>query len=163
MMRLHERTATRFDTGEVLNNAVNIAEQRKINDMAVVEFDYPADEKGWLIKENMLVSCEGRIYEVSRITRRMSGTDIFHISAEEIFSYRAKRSFIPTMGDYMGKKPKMVLSEAIDKVTGFSLFTEAELQERGMTWIDFEIDVFTVDKVSLWDYIQDIIENCGRG
>ena len=166
MLRLHERTATRFDTGEVLNSAYEVAENRKINDISSLEFDYPIDEKGRMIKLNMLISCEGRLYEVLKIKRTMDGSDTFHIIAEGIFSYRAKKAFIPTMDDLMGKKPSYVLQQAVGKVTDFSLFTESELKERGMTWIDsgdFLIDVFAVDKTSLWDYIQSIIENCGRG
>ena len=166
MLKLHERTATRFDTGEVLNSAYEVAENRKINDISSLEFDYPIDEKGRLIKLNMLISCKGRLYEVLKIKRTMDGSDTFHIIAEGIFSYRAKKAFIPTMDDLMGKKPSYVLQQAVDKVTDFSLFTESELKERGMTWIDsgdFLIDVFAVDKTSLWDYIQSIIENCGRG
>ncbi len=166
LLKLHERTAANFETGEVLNSAYEVTENRKINDISALEFDYPADEKGRMIAPNMLISCGGRLYEVLKIKRTMDGTDTFHIAAEGIFSYRAKKAFIPTMGDLMGKKPSYVLNQAVGEVTGFSLFTESELNERGMTWIDsgdFLIDVFSVDKVSLWDYIQDIIENCGRG
>ena len=166
MLKLHKRTATDFETGEVLNSAYEVTENRKINDISALEFDYPADEKGRMIKPNMLVSCNGRVYEVLKIKRTMDGTDTFHVVAEGMFSFRAKKAFIPTMGDLMGKKPSYVLGEAVSEVTGFSLFTESELKARGMTWIDsgdFLIDVFAVDKTSLWDYIQSIIENCGRG
>ena len=34
VLRLHERNATNFETGDILNDAVNISEQRKINDIA---------------------------------------------------------------------------------------------------------------------------------
>lgn len=46
------------------------------------------------------------------------------------------------------------------------MFTEAELQERGMTWVDSEgylIDFFSVDKTNVWDATKMLIENCGKG
>ena len=42
----------------------------------VLEFDYPYDEKARLISQNMLVSVNDHIYEISRTTRNMSGADV---------------------------------------------------------------------------------------
>ncbi len=68
-MRLHDRYTDSFETGEVLNNAYNIKETRILNDTGSIEFDYPYDEKARLISQNMLVSVNGHIYEISRTTR----------------------------------------------------------------------------------------------
>ena len=51
-MRLHDRYADSFETGEVLNNAYNIKETRILNDTGSIEFDYPYDEKARLISQN---------------------------------------------------------------------------------------------------------------
>ena len=71
-MRLHDRYTDSFETGEVLNNAYNVKETRILNDTGSIEFDYPYDEKARLISQNMLVSVNGHIYEISRTTRNMN-------------------------------------------------------------------------------------------
>ncbi len=46
------------------------------------------------------------------------------------------------------------------------MFTEAELKERCMTWVDSDgylIDFFSVDKTNVWDATKTLIENCGKG
>ena len=78
-MRLHDRYTDSFETGEVLNNAYNIKETRILNDTGSIEFDYPYDEKARLISQNMLVSVNGHIYEISRTTRNTNGTDTLHV------------------------------------------------------------------------------------
>lgn len=166
VLRLHECGATDYETGIILNEAYNIGEQRKINDIACLEFDYPMDEKARLIQENMLVSCTGRIYVILRITRKMDGRDIVHITCKDMFSYRAQKTFLPNVPDMIGKKTSVVIKKALETAVKFSLYTNAELEALGMNWVgndEFLIDFFSTDKTSLWEFLHTVIENCGRG
>ena len=152
VLRLHERDATNFETGDILNNAVNISEQRKINDIACLQFEYPMDDKARLIKENMLLTTSGRIYEIVRITRKMDGRDIVLVVAKDMFSRRAQHTFLPNVPDMIGKKTSEVIEKALETATDFSLYTDAELSELGMKWVgddEFLIDFFSADKITL--------------
>lgn len=175
-MRLHDRYTDSFETGEVLNNAYNIKETRILNDTGSIEFDYPYDEKARLISQNMLVSVNGHIYEISRTTRNTNGTDTLHVYGTPHFVYEAQKAFIPTIGDNIGKSSRYVLKQAIDIISEFKkyvgercifhIMTEAELTAKGMKWVADDkllIDFFSTDKTNLWDVIKTIIENLGRG
>ena len=175
-MRLHDRYTDSFETGEVLNNAYNIKETRILNDTGSLEFDYPYDEKARLISQNMLVSVNGHIYEISRTTRNTNGTDTLHVYGTPHFVYEAQKAFIPTIGDNIGKSSRYVLKQAIDIISEFKkyvgercifhIMTEAELTAKGMKWVADDkllIDFFSTDKTNLWDVIKTIIENLGRG
>lgn len=175
-MRLHDRYTDSFETGEVLNNAYNVKETRILNDTGSIEFDYPYDEKARLISQNMLVSVNGHIYEISRTTRNTSGTDTLHVYGTPHFVYEAQKAFIPTIGDNIGKSSRYVLKQAIDIISDFKksvgercifhIMTEAELTAKGMKWVaddELLIDFFATDKTNLWDVIKTIIENLGRG
>ena len=175
-MRLHDRYTDSFETGEVLNCAYNIKETRILNDTGSIEFDYPYDEKARLISQNMLVSVNGHIYEISRTTRNMNGADSLHVYGTPHFVYEAQKAFIPTIGDNIGKSSRYVLKQAIDIISDFKksvgercifhIMTEAELTAKGMKWVaddELLIDFFATDKTNLWDVIKTIIEDLGRG
>lgn len=175
-MRLHDRYTDSFETGEVLNNAYNVKETRILNDTGSIEFDYPYDEKARLISQNMLVSVNGHIYEISRTTRNTNGTDTLHVYGTPHFVYEAQKAFIPTIGDHIGKSSRYVLKQAIDIISEFKkyvgercifhIMTNADLSEKGMKWVaddELLIDFFSTDKTNLWDVIKTIIENLGRG
>lgn len=175
-MRLHDRYTDSFETGEVLNNAYNVKETRILNDTGSLEFDYPYDEKARLISQNMLVSVNNHIYEISRTTRNTSGTDTLHVYGTPHFVYEAQKAFIPTIGDHIGKSSRYVLKQAIDIISDFKktvgercifhIMTDAELTAKGMKWVaddELLIDFFSTDKTNLWDVIKTIIENLGRG
>ncbi len=175
-MRLHDRYTDSFETGEVLNNAYNVKETRILNDTGSLEFDYPYDRKARLISQNMLVSVNGHIYEISRTTRNTNGTDTLHVYGTPHFVYEAQKAFIPTIGDNIGKSSRYVLKQAIDIISEFKkyvgercifhIMTEAELTAKGMKWVADDkllIDFFSTDKTNLWDVIKTIIENLGRG
>ena len=175
-MRLHDRYTDSFETGEVLNNAYNVKETRILNDTGSLEFDYPYDEKARLISQNMLISVNNHIYEISRTTRNTSGTDTLHVYGTPHFVYEAQKAFIPTIGDNIGKSSRYVLKQAIDIISKFKksvgekcifhIMTNAELSEKGMKWVaddELLIDFFSTDKTNLWDVIKTIIENLGRG
>ena len=175
-MRLHDRYTDSFETGEVLNNAYNVKETRILNDTGSLEFDYPYDEKARLISQNMLVSVNNHIYEISRTTRNMSGTDTLHVYGTPHFVYEAQKAFIPTISDHIGKSSRVVLQAAVDIISKFKksvgencifhIMTNAELSEKGMKWVaddELLIDFFSTDKTNLWDVIKTIIENLGRG
>ena len=175
-MRLHDRYTDSFETGEVLNNAYNVKETRILNDTGSLEFDYPYDEKARLISQNMLVSVNNHIYEISRTTRNMSGTDVLHVYGTPHFVYEAQKAFIPTIGDHIGKSSRVVLQAAVKIISDFKeevnekcifhIMTNAELTAKGMKWVaddELLIDFFSTDKTNLWDVIKTIIENLGRG
>lgn len=175
-MRLHDRYTDSFETGEVLNCAYNIKETRILNDTGSLEFDYPYDEKARLISQNMLVSVNNHIYEISRTTRNMNGADSLHVYGTPHFVYEAQKAFIPTIGDHIGKSSRYVLKQAIDIISKFKksvgekcifhIMTNAEVTEKGMKWVaddELLIDFFSTDKTNLWDVIKTIIENLGRG
>ena len=175
-MRLHDRYTDSFETGEVLNNAYNVKETRILNDTGSLEFDYPYDEKARLISQNMLVSVNNHIYEISRTTRNMNGADSLHVYGTPHFVYEAQKAFIPTIGDNIGKSSRYVLKQAIDIISKFKksvgekcifhIMTNAELTAKGMKWVaddELLIDFFSTDKTNLWDVIKTIIENLGRG
>lgn len=171
VLRLHKRKATNFETGVILHEAVNVSEQRHINDIAVLAFDYPMDDKARMIEESMLLSCSGRIYEIMRITRTMDGRDFVRVVAEDLFSKRAKKAFLPNVPDMIGRTTSYVIREALKKLSGdlepqFSVYTDAELKELGMQWVGedkFKIDFFSTDKTNLWDFLHTVIECGGRG
>ncbi len=175
-MRLHDRYADSFETGEVLNNAYNVKETRILNDTGSIEFDYPYDEKARLISQNMLVSVNGHIYEISRTTRNMNCADSLHVYGTPHFVYEAQKAFIPTIGDHIGETSRAVLQAAVKIISDFKeevkekcifhIMTNAELTEKGMKWVaddELLIDFFSTDKTNLWDVIKTIIENLGRG
>lgn len=175
-MRLHDRYTDSFETGEVLNNAYNIKETRILNDTGSIEFDYPYDEKARLISQNMLVSVNGHIYEISRTTRNMNGADSLHVYGTPHFVYEAQKAFIPTIGDHIGETSRAVLQAAVKIISDFKeevkekcifhIMTNAELTAKGMKWVADDkllIDFFSTDKTNLWDVIKTIIENLGRG
>ncbi len=175
-MRLHDRYTDSFETGEVLNNAYNVKETRILNDTGSIEFDYPYDEKARLISQNMLVSVNGHIYEISRTTRNMNGADSLHVYGTPHFVYEAQKAFIPTIGDHIGETSRAVLQAAVKIISDFKeevkekcifhIMTNAELTEKGMKWVaddELLIDFFATDKTNLWDVIKTIIENLGRG
>ena len=175
-MRLHDRYTDSFETGEVLNCAYNVKETRILNDTGSIEFDYPYDEKTRLISQNMLVSVNGHIYEISRTTRNMNCADSLHVYGTPHFVYEAQKAFIPTIGDHIGKSSRVVLQAAVKIISDFKeevkekcifhIMTNAELSEKGMKWVaddELLIDFFSTDKTNLWDVIKTIIENLGRG
>ena len=175
-MRLHDRYTDSFETGEVLNNAYNVKETRILNDTGSLEFDYPYDRKARLISQNMLVSVNGHIYEISRTTRNMNGADSLHVYGTPHFVYEAQKAFITTIGDNIGKSSRVVLQAAVKIISDFKeevkekcifhIMTNAELSEKGMKWVaddELLIDFFSTDKTNLWDVIKTIIENLGRG
>ena len=175
-MRLHDRYTDSFETGEVLNNAYNVKETRILNDTGSLEFDYPYDRKARLISQNMLVSVNGHIYEISRTTRNMNCADSLHVYGTPHFVYEAQKAFIPTIGDHIGETSRAVLQAAVKIISDFKeevkekcifhIMTNAELSEKGMKWVaddELLIDFFSTDKTNLWDVIKTIIENLGRG
>lgn len=168
MLRLHDQNETIFDKGCVayLGNAVEVRVQKKINDIECVYFDYPyLDEKAAMIEENMIVSCEGQGYVILKNTRKTDGKDMKTVTAADLFSTYGKAKFIENIPDMIGKKPSVIFRKILEG-SQFTAFTEAELAERGMTWVDSDgylIDFFSVDKTNVWEATKTLIENCGKG
>lgn len=175
-MRLHDKTYTNFETGEVLNNAYNVKETRILNDVSALEFDYPYDEKARMIQPNMLISIQGRIYEVYNTSRNMNGTDVLHVKCTGHCEYEGKNAFIPNIPDHIGETSRAVLQAAVKIISDFKkevnedcifhVMTDSELSERGLKWVadnEILIDFFSTDKTNLWDVMQTIVEDLGRG
>lgn len=175
-MRLHDKTYTNFETGEVLNNAYNVKETRILNDVSALEFDYPYDEKARMIQPNMLISIQGRIYEVYNTSRNMNGTDVLHVKCTGHCEYEGKNAFIPNIPDHIGETSRAVLQAAVTIISDFKkkvnedcifhVMTDSELAEHGLKWVadnEILIDFFSTDKTNLWDVMQTIIEDLGRG
>lgn len=168
MLRLHEAGATKFDGGCIayLGDATDVQLEKQINDIESVYFDYPClDEKAAMIEENMIISCEGQGYVILKNSRKTDGKDIKSVTAADLFSSYGTMKFIENIPDMIGKKPSVILKKIIEG-TQFTVFTEAELNERGMTWIDSDgylIDFFSLDKTNVWDATKTLVENCGKG
>ena len=168
MLKLHERGTMSFSAGRVadLDAAVEVSIEREINEIDSIYFKYPAnDEKAALIKENMLVSLDGQGYIILKKSRVTDGTDMLEITASDIFSTLGRAKHIQNIPDMIGVPPSDVFKRTLEG-SQFTAFTEAELQERDMTWFDSDghlIDFFTVDKTNIWDAALSIIENAGRG
>lgn len=168
MLRLHDYDETIFDKGCIayLGNAVEVRLEKKINDIECLYFEYPyLDEKAAMIEENMIVSCEGQGYVILKNTRKTDGKDMKSVTAADLFSTYGKTKFIENIPDMIGKKPSAVFKKILEG-SQFTAFTEAELNERGMTWVDSDgylIDFFSLDKTNVWDATKTLIENCGKG
>lgn len=173
MLRLHDAGETNFDGGctAYLGDAYDVKIDKRINDIESLYFSYPyTDEKAAMIEENMVLSCEGQGYVALKVTRKTKGSDIVSVTATDLFSTYGKAKHIQNIPDMIGVLPSKVF-ERILQGTEFTMFTEAELQERGMTWIDntgpnggkYYIDFFSTDKTSVWDATLTLIENCGKG
>ncbi|MBQ8300550.1 MAG: phage tail protein [Clostridia bacterium] len=173
MLKLHEYNEEKFDGGCVayLGDAIEVKVEKKINEIESVYFDYPyTDEKAGMIKENMIVSCEGQGYVILKNSRNTKGKDIKSVTASDLFSTYGKMKFIPNIPDMIGKKPSVIFNKILEG-SCFTAFTEDELNELGMTWIDndgyedkeYLIDFFSMDKTNVWDATKTLIENCGKG
>lgn len=175
-MRLHDKTYINFETGEVLNNAYNVKETRILNDSSTLEFDYPYDEKARMIQPNMLISIQGRIYEVYYTSRNMNGTDVLHVKCTGHCEYEGKNVFIPNIPDHIGETSRAVLQAAVTIISDFKkevnedcvfhVMTDSELSEYGLKWVaddKIKIDFFSTDKTNLWEVMQTIVEDLGRG
>lgn len=175
-MRLHDRYTDSFETGEVLNCAYNVKETRILNDISAMEFDYPYDEKARMIQPNMLISIQDRIYEVYYTSRNMNGTDVLHVKCTGHCEYEGKNAFIPNIPDHIGETSRAVLQAAVTIISDFKkevnedcifhVMTDSELSERGLKWVadnEILIDFFSTDKTNLWDVMQTIVEDLGRG
>ncbi len=168
MLRLHDAGETNFDGGctAYLGDAYDVKIDKRINDIESLYFSYPyTDEKAAMIEENMVLSCEGQGYVALKVTRKTKGSDIVEVTATDLFSTYGKAKHIQNIPDMIGVKPSKVF-ERILQSTEFTMFTEAELNERGMTWVDSDgylIDFFSTDKTNVWDAALTLIENCGKG
>ncbi|MCC8160128.1 MAG: phage tail protein [Oscillospiraceae bacterium] len=168
MLRLHEQDAQSFDGGCVayLGEASEVYIEKTINDIECLYFQFPyTNVKADIIKENMIISHDGQGYVILKRTRETDGKDILRITAADIFSTYGNRKHIQNIPDMIGTPPSEVFEQIIED-TDFEAFTEDELNELGMTWVDSDgylIDFFSTDKISVWEAVKSLIENCGMG
>lgn len=173
-LKLHEYNETDFSGGclAYLGKAVDVAVTENLQQPHTLSFEYPLyDEKADMITEHRIVSVEGQAYRLNIVKRDYSGKRIT-AKATRIFFIDALCSHITTIGNdtktaaaTIGKDPYVVLEKAVEN-TKFSLISEAELSELGMTRIGADgtlIDFFPIDKTNLRDTVQAVIEAYGHG
>lgn len=173
-------------SGSIIPDTANVTVSEKINDEWTLSFDIPITNRagvgvGWT------VLCEGQPYVVEHMTAE---DHRYSVKCVHKFVYHAKRRHIPNIastdsGDFIGVGPYTVISEAhkrcrvlnyahgepmpADSQFTYSLADAEYLAERGMTWLggtdtpSFLIDFESVDKTTLWDVLQQVIQCAGKG
>lgn len=165
MLKLFEYDKTEYEYGmlAVLPDASEVKITTEINGGNSLEFVYPKDERSELATVNRIIVCEGQAYRISKVTSDSGGK--ITVVADHVYNTDAKRRHVPTIPDMIGTAPRDVLARAFEG-TGFTLLTYAEAEDLGLKWVGsdgFLIDFFEVDKTSLFDVMETVIENCGKG
>lgn len=148
-----------------LNAANEVKITREINGEYSMAFSYPYDEKSEYIRVNRLIECEGQLFRVMKISRVNNGTIVLNIECEHVYNADAKAYHIQNVPDFIGKSPYEVIDYAFLN-TPFSLIGEDDLSLLGLKRIDddgFVIDFFSADKVTPYEVMNTVIENCGKG
>ena len=168
MLRLFEHDSVSFETGQTatLNDSVNIQVSYEINGNRTLKFDYPmSDEKAALIKENMIVVCEGQAYRIMKLNRSFKGECFLNAQCCHVYNADAPKIHIQNLPDMIGCTPTEIIKRAFSS-SPFTFFTDSELEQRGMVRVDydgFKIDFFSEDKTNPYDVMTAVIKNCGKG
>lgn len=158
----------------VLYDATDVAVSQQINGDYSLSFKYPRNgelaEHSYM-RVNSIVKCEGQRFRIKKISK--TAEPMMSIDCEHIFNYAAKHTHIPNIGstdrdDYIGEDAYNVLAGAVElankhSTADFSLLTDAELAELGMTRLSVNIDFESIDKTNLYDVMLKIIECAGMG
>ncbi len=173
MLRLWMFCVTEMDIQQhryfvgVLREASDISVSHQINGDRTLTFKYPKNGEYAAhvsFRPNAIIECEGQLYRITRLSRSQDVQ--MSVSCEHVFNCDSKRWHIPNAaslesGDFIGEDAYTVL-ESVD--TGsFSLLSNEELEELGMERISVNIDFESMDKTSLYDVMQKIIECAGFG
>ena len=176
MLRLYNYDIKKIDLmwhrhfAGVLNEASQIEVKQQVNGDYILSFEYPRN--GEFAKEinsrfNYAVECEGQFFRLKKVSR--SGTPMMRLECEHVFNYLAKRTHIQNIastdsGDFIGEDAYKVLNAAVAMSGGrFSLLSDEELSELGMSRIKVDIDFESMDKTNLYDVMLKIIECAGIG
>lgn len=165
MLKLCGFDATEFEEGIALPNAYDVCVTYEINGSRMMSFSYPIDETADLICENKIAVCEGQAYRITAVTRKNDGTATLEATCYHVYNADAPTIHLQNVPDLIGVTPKKVL-EKVFSGTKFSLLTDSELEEIGMSRVDadgFEIDFFSTDKTNPYDVVRTVIESCGKG
>lgn len=166
MLRLYDFDDIKFERPVAeLENADNVKITREINGAYEMEFVYPCDEKGRIIEINKIVVCEGQAFRIMKITNGSQDGNVLHIETMHVYNADSAAIHIQNIPDCIGKQPSQI-AELAFAGTHFHLLSDEEITERGMTSIDaggFLIDFFSADKLTPFEIMNMIIENCGKG
>lgn len=155
-----------------VSEAERICISETINGDRTLEFTLPLGSE---ITEGQTVRCEEQFYRVESVSVN-EDEKTCSVKCIHNFQFAAQRLHIPNLGstdnsDLIGVNPYTVLAAAVDKLpsTAIRLFTEAQLNSRGLHWLggtdtaELLIDFESIDKTTLWEVIQQVIELSGRG
>lgn len=149
----------------VFESAKDVKINREINGAYNLYFTLPNTDKAEFAAVNAIIKCEGQLFRVIKSTRRTDGTEAFDFECSHVYNEDAQRIHIQNIPDYIGKSPYRVLREAFED-TPFTLLSAEECTALGMKRIDadsFKIDWFSTDKLTPYEVMQQVIENCGKG
>ena len=171
MLRLFEYNARKFDNGQiaVLDEAAKVKVSQVINGDYSLSFEYPyMSDKSKMIKENMLVVCDGQPFRIMKLESESIGCEMLRVSCMHVYNADAPKRHIQSIGgtaQTIGASPSGIAEIAL-KGSGFYLIKEYQLNDMGMTWLGsdgFKIDFETTDKTNAYDVMQRIITNAGKG
>lgn len=151
----------------VLHKASDVVIKHEINKDYTLEFKYPKGEAP--LKLHSVVEHDGQLFRIKKLTA--SDGVLTSVQCEHIFMYDSKRCHIPNVastdsGDFIGEDANSVLEAALKArgdTTRFMLLKDNEIQVRGMSRIDTDIDFESMDKTNLFDVIMAVIEKAGMG
>ncbi|MGM9936891.1 MAG: phage tail spike protein [Candidatus Ornithomonoglobus sp.] len=157
-------------TGAPLTAAGDVAINSSINDDLTLEFEIPVSE-GRGIAAGRTVYCEDEEYRVLSLQENQGK---YNVKCQHMFVFQAKRAHLPSVaststGDFIGEELYKVARQADDFLTGqgvlnyYLISDGAVFNNLGMTLLSGSIDYEAEDKTNLWDVLQNIITNAGRG
>lgn len=151
-----------------LDKAENVRVSREVNGVYNLSFSYPKDTQGE-IAPLKIVECEGQLYRIISLSKALDETNKISVECTHVFHYDSVKIHLPNVPDMIGVSPRDVLSAAfleLPSKTPFTIFTDKELSEMNMKWIDFDgfkMDFFSTDKTTPYDVLQTVIDSCGKG
>ncbi len=165
MLKIFPYDETEFEEGIALPDAYNVCVTSEINGNRMLKFLYPIDEMSDVICENKIAVCEGQAYRIISVTRKTGEDAVTEATCYHVYNADAPNIHLQNVPDMMGVNPTSVISRVFAG-SNFSVFTDDELEERGMRRVDydgFEIDFFSTDKTNPYDVVMAVIESCGKG
>ncbi|MGN0181025.1 MAG: phage tail spike protein [Candidatus Ornithomonoglobus sp.] len=156
-------------TGAPLPAVGDAAINSSINDDVTLEFEIPVSE-GRGIAAGRTVCCEDEEYKVLSLQENQGK---YSVKCQHMFVFQAKRAHLPSVasastGDFIGEDLYNVARQANDflvdqDVFNYYLEDDTVFNNLGMTQLSGNIDYEAEDKTNLWDVLQNIITNAGRG
>lgn len=153
-------SASSRDYATMLPGAVDVCVSRSLDGDYTLSFKIAKGVTDRM-EVRQLVEYEGQLFRIVRIT---DADNILSVSCEHIFIHDAKHFFLPSVaqGDCIGEDAYTVIDECVYG-TDFVALSEKQCEALGMKRIRINIDFETVDKVTLYDVITQVIECAGIG